>query len=147
MKQTTEIPPDPKWYIISTIVLTILICLFLSGCKTKTVVMEKVVDRYTHTTDTIKDSIYNDVFVNQYVKGDTVYKDRVQTIYKYAYRSKVDTFIQTDSVPYPVEVIKEVKEKRTLADRISDFIMNLLIVFIGYQIFKVLIIRLKNKTK
>jgi hypothetical protein len=79
-------------------ILFCIICMLLTSCKTKTVVVEKVVDRYTHTTDTIRDSIRNDVFVKEYVKGDTVFVDKLQTLYKYVYRAKTDTFIQKDSV-------------------------------------------------
>lgn len=116
--------PISGWWAILIILAASLVVGIVSSCTTtKYVEVERVVDRYTHTVDTIRDSIYNDVYVNQYVKGDTVYKDKIQTIYKYAYRSKVDTFIRVDSIPYPVEVVREIEKKRPLMDWISDIIM------------------------
>lgn len=123
-----EKPISGWWAILVILVASLIIGIAGSCTTTKYVEVEKVVDRYTHSVDTVRDSIYNDVYVNQYVKGDTVYKDRIQTIYKYAYRSKIDTFIQTDSIPYPVEVIKEVEKKRSLMDWILDIITWILIL-------------------
>ena len=117
-----EKPISGWWAILVILVASLIIGIAGSCTTTKYVEVETVVDRYTHSVDTVRDSIYNDVYVNQYIKGDTVFKDRIQTIYKYAYRSKIDTFIQTDSIPYPVEVIKEVEKKRPLMDWISDII-------------------------
>lgn len=116
--------PISGWWAILVILVASLIIGIAGSCTTiKYVEVEKVVDRYTHSVDTVRDSIYNDVYVNQYIKGDTVFKDRIQTIYKYAYRSKVDTFIRVDSIPYPVEVVREIEKKRPLMDWISDIIM------------------------
>jgi hypothetical protein len=58
----------------------------------------------------VRDSIfrYNSVFVKQ--KADTVFFER----YKYLYKDKIirDSIFKTDTirVPYPVEVVKEVKK-------------------------------------
>ena len=122
-----EKPISGWWAILVILVASLIIGIAGSCTTTKYVEVEKVVDRYTHSVDTVRDSIYNDVYVNQYIKGDTIFKDRIQTIYKYAYRSKIDTFIQTDSIPYPVEVIKEVEKKRSLMRWIIDIIPWLLI--------------------
>lgn len=122
-----EKPISGWWAILVILVASLIIGIAGSCTTTKYVEVEKVVDRYTHSVDTVRDSIYNDVYVNQYIKGDTIFKDRIQTIYKYAYRSKIDTFIQTDSIPYPVEVIKEVEKKRSLMRWIIDIIPWILI--------------------
>lgn len=119
-------------------ILFCIICMLLTSCKTKTVVVEKVVDRYTHTTDTIRDSIRNDVFVKEYVKGDTVFVDKLQTMYKYVYRAKTDTFIQRDTIPYVVkqEVAKE--KKLTLWQRIRLwlFLPMAMLLVIAFLIIK-----------
>lgn len=118
--------------------IAILFVFCLVSCKTKTVVVEKVVDRYTHTTDTIRDSVRNDVFVKEYVKGDTVFVDKMQTLYKYVYRSKVDTFIQRDSIPYVIETVKEVGKKLTVWDRIRLwlFLPMAILLFISFIIIR-----------
>lgn len=119
-------------------ILFCIICMLLTSCKTKTVVVEKVVDRYTHTTDTIRDSIRNDVFVKEYVKGDTVFVDKLQTLHKYVYRAKTDTFIQRDTIPYVVtqEVAKE--KKLTLWQRIRLwlFLPMAMLLVIAFLIIK-----------
>lgn len=119
-------------------ILFCIICMLLTSCKTKTVVVEKVVDRYTHTTDTIRDSIRNDVFVKEYVKGDTVFVDKSQTLYKYVYRAKTDTLIQRDTIPYVVkqEVAKE--KKLTLWQRIRLwlFLPMAMLLVIAFLIIK-----------
>lgn len=137
MTQTNDTFPNPKWMLLGWILFCI-ICMLLTSCKTKTVVVEKVVDRYTHTTDTIRDSIRNDVFVKEYVKGDTVFVDKLQTLYKYVYRAKTDTFIQRDTIPYIVtqEVAKE--KKLTLWQRIRLwlFLPMAMLLVIAFLIIK-----------
>lgn len=138
MTQTNDTSPNPKWLLLGWILLCIIVCMLFSSCKTKTVVVEKVVDRYTHTTDTIRDSIRNDVFVKEYVKGDTVFVDKLQTLYKYVYRAKTDTFIQRDTIPYIVtqEVAKE--KKLTLWQRIRLwlFLPMAMLLVIAFLIIK-----------
>jgi len=138
MTQTNDTSPNPKWMLLGWILFCIIVCMLLTSCKTKTVVVEKVVDRYTHTTDTIRDSIRNDVFVKEYVKGDTVFVDKLQTMYKYVYRAKTDTFIQRDTIPYVVkqEVAKE--KKLTLWQRIRLwlFLPMAMLLVIAFLIIK-----------
>ena len=88
-----------------------LACLLLAGCKTTKYVpvpsisVDSVyVDRFT------RDSVYlhDSVFVNQWMKGDTVYVDKV--VYKWRYRDRWrrDTVavVRRDSVQVPVPVEK-----------------------------------------
>lgn len=93
-------------YIISACIIALIFC----GCTTtKYIPVETVRDVYHNTTDTIRDSISHTVYVNRYVKGDTVYNDRVEYLYKDRWKVHDSIVIQRDSIPYPVEVIKEVE--------------------------------------
>ena len=93
-------------YIISACIIALIFC----GCtSTKYIPVETVRDVYHHSTDTIRDSISHTVYVNQYVKGDTVYNDRIEYLYKDRWKVHDSIVIQRDSIPYPVEVIKEVE--------------------------------------
>lgn len=93
-------------YIISACVIALIFC----GCtSTKYIPVETVRDVYHNTTDTIRDSVSHTVYVNQYVKGDTIYNDRVEYLYKDRWRVHDSIVILRDSVAYPVEVIKEVE--------------------------------------
>lgn len=97
-------------YIISACIIAMMFC----GCKTKYVTVESVRDVYHNTTDTIRDSIKHEVYINQYIKGDTIYNDRVEYLYKDRWRTHDSIVIQRDSIPYPVEVIKEMKKPTPL---------------------------------
>lgn len=119
---------NPTFWLILYTLLAFVLTSMLFSCKTKYVTTEKVVDRYIHNTDTIRDSVYNNVFINQYIKGDTIFKDKIETIYKYVYRSKVDTFIQKDSIPYIVVKEVEKKEKLTWWMRVKLWLFYPLIV-------------------
>ena len=93
-------------YIISACIIALIFC----GCTTtKYIPIETVRDVYHNTTDTIRDSISHTVYVNRYVKGDTVYNDRIEYLYMDRWKVHDSIVIQRDSVPYPVEVIKEVE--------------------------------------
>jgi hypothetical protein len=93
-------------YIISACIVVLIFC----GCTTtKYIPIETVRDVYHHNTDTIRDSIRHTVYVNRYVKGDTVYNDRIEYLYKDRWKVHDSIVIQRDSIPYPVEVIKEVE--------------------------------------
>ena len=92
------------------ILLTIISAFLLAGCKTKTVTVEvdKVHDVYHHTTDTIRDSIKHEVFINQYIKGDTMFKDRIEKVYVDRWRIRDSITVITDSVPKPYPVVEHV---------------------------------------
>lgn len=94
-------------YIISACIIALIFC----GCTTtKYIPVETVRDVYHNTTDTIRDSVSHTVYVNQYVKGDTIYNDRVEYLYKDRWRVRDSIVILRDSVAYPVEVVKYVKK-------------------------------------
>jgi hypothetical protein len=90
----------------------------LTGCRTT-----KYVTVPEHHTDTVyqvkqqRDSVWlhDSVFVHEYTKGDTIFRDRDRWHTHYVERLTVDTFYQSrvDSVPVPYEVVKEVEKKLT----------------------------------
>ena len=120
-------PTISLWWLVWLAVMLAIGVAFTS-CKTKTVVVEKTVDRYITKTDTLRDSVRNDVFIKEFVKGDTVFRDRIETKYKYVYRSLTDTFIQRDSIPYIIEVEKPVEKKLTFWQRVRLWLFYPLLV-------------------
>jgi hypothetical protein len=93
-------------YIISACIVVLMFC----GCTTtKYIPVETVRVAYHNTTDTIRDSISHTIYANRYIKGDTVYNDRIEYLYKDRWKVHDSIVIQRDSIPYPVEVIKEVE--------------------------------------
>lgn len=101
------------FWMIVYIVSAVVIALIFTSCKTKIVTVEKVHDVYHNVTDTIRDSIKHVVKVKEYIKGDTVYQYHTEYLYKDRWKVHDSIIIQRDSVPYPVEVIKEVEKRVT----------------------------------
>ncbi len=117
-------------------VLPLLVVLsLLAGCKTKTVLVpvEKVKIEYR---DRLRiDSVYNRDTVNIYERGDTVY---LQTI-KWRERFKLDTVsvVRVDSIPYPVEVVREVNVL-TKWQRLRLNALNIIAIIIAaYVVIKI----------
>jgi hypothetical protein len=116
----------------TVILLAILVVFLLTGCKTETVLVpvEKVKIEYR---DRLRiDSVYNRDTVNIYERGDTVY---LQTI-KWRERFKFDTVIvvRTDSIPYPVEVVREINEL-TKWQKFRLNALNILVIIIAAYLF------------
>lgn len=90
--------------------------LMMCACKTheKIVTVEKVTHDTLWHEKTERDSIYlhDSIFVNQFVKGDTIYqiKDRWHTEYRDKYIHDTISIAKVDSVPVPYEVQVEVEK-------------------------------------
>ena len=126
-------------------VLLVLIVLLCSGCTTT-----KYVPVETIKTDTVyqsrieRDSVYlhDSVYVKEWQKGDTVFRDRDRWHTKYVEREVHDTLYQSrvDSiaVPYPVE-----KELSWWAKKKIEFGELAMIIMAGLLCFVVI----KHKIK
>ena len=93
----------------NTSIFTILLLCFCSSCKTPQYIPVETT-KIEYRDNYMRDSIYfrDSIFVKE--KSDTLIMEK----YSYLYRDKIirDSIFKTDtiSVPYPVEVIKEVKK-------------------------------------
>ena len=77
---------------------------FLTSCRARTVYVDKVKTEYR---DVVRiDSVYNRDTVAIRLSGDTVYKDIIK--WRERWQLRVDSFTRVDSVPYAVEVVREV---------------------------------------
>ncbi len=105
----------------------ILISVLLAGCaQTKTVTVTEYRDRVQKDTITRTDSVYVSRVIRD--KGDTVYV--TDTLLRFKYLDKTRDVYVHDSIPYKVEVVKEVR-KRNGYDRFTSW---------GFWIFIVLIL-------
>ena len=91
-------------------VLLVLIALICGGCSTTKYVPVETIKRDTVYQSKIeRDSVYlhDSVYVKEWQKGDTIYRDRDRWHTKYVEKEVHDTIYQskTDSiaVPYPIE--------------------------------------------
>ena len=104
------------FYLIFLFILIVL-AMLLSSCKTKYVTVPEVRTQYVSRTDSVmvRDSIFVHDSVEVKMRGDTVVLERWHKEYvnRWRDRMKTDTVHETDSIPYPVEVIKEVSRELT----------------------------------
>ena len=92
--------------------LIFIVCLFLLGaCKTieKTVEVPVEVIKKEYIHDTKIDSIIVRDSIDRFLKGDTFFIYKLQTKFKFTY--KTDTIIRTDTIP-KIITTTTVKEKK-----------------------------------
>lgn len=119
----------------TVILVAILIVFLLTGCKTETVLVPVEKVKIEHRDRLRIDSVYNRDTVNIYERGDTVY---LHTI-KWRERFKIDTVsvVKVDSIPYPVEVVREVNVL-TKWQRLRLNALNIIaIIIVCYVIIKI----------
>ena len=117
--------------ILVAIIVALLICALLGSCTTT-----KYVPMPEYHTDTVRisqnthDSIY--VHDSTYIKekGDTMLIERWHTQWRDRWRT--DTIYQSkhDSIPYPVEVTKEVPAELTLWQRTQMYAGDVLLLLL-----------------
>lgn len=94
----------------------IAIAASLSACKSNVAIVERVRVDTTYISKVQRDSIYlhDSVAVRQEIKGETIYAyvDRWHTKYKYIVRVDTLTRARVDSIPYPVEIVRQVPRHR-----------------------------------
>ena len=127
---------DQKIRLVWTIILlAILVVFLLTGCKTKTVLVPVKETKIEYRDRLRVDSIYNRDTVQIYGRNDTIFKD----IIRWRERFRVDTVsvVKIDSIPYPVEVIREVN-KLTKWQRwrltLLNVIGGLTVVYIAFRV-------------
>lgn len=94
--------------------------IMLNACATpKTITVTEYRDRIR--TDTVELMKTDSVYVAHYLftKGDTVYKTDTICQYRILNRTETQTEYIHDSIPYPVEVVREVR-KRNGYDRFTS---------------------------
>ncbi len=139
--QLTDYREPPKGFIRGLFILALLIIatLCIISCKTiKEIPVETIRTEIEYKDRLQIDSVYikDSIYVRQ--SNDTIYVDKWQ--YKWIYKELIDTayICHTDSVPYTVEVVKEV-------NRLSDFQRNCIwgfwILLVGIIVVIVLKIR------
>ena len=123
-----------KKYILHVSIL-LIISLSISGCKPKQILVPITETKIEFRERFRVDSVYNRDTLMLFSQNDTVY---LQTI-KWRERCRIDTVsvVKVDSIPYTVEVVKEVN-KLTKWQQIRLSALNILIaIIVIYVIIKI----------
>lgn len=99
----------------AAVAMVAVLAVLFGGCKARvqTVYVDKVKTEYKERVRV--DSVYNRDTVNMWLAGDTVFKE--VTKWRERWQLRVDSFTRVDSVPYTVEVVKEVNRLTTWQHR------------------------------
>jgi hypothetical protein len=123
-----------KKYILHVSIL-LIISLSILGCKPKQILVPVTETKIEYRYKLRVDSVYNRDTLMLFSKNDTVY---LQSI-KWRERFRIDTVsvVKVDSIPYTVEVVKEVN-KLTKWQQIRLSALNiLLLIIVIYVIIKI----------
>lgn len=127
--------------ILQVILATLAVCLFITlvGCKSAVVPMPQQRDSVRVHVETKYDSIYVDRWHTIKEQGDTIWLHDSIYVEKWREHYMRDTICVTDSISYPVEVVKEVR-KRNGYDRFTAagfWLLSLLFLIVfGWRIYK-----------
>ncbi len=132
---------ERTWCRILLLWIAAMITIFLlSGCKTKYIPVEKTVYRNIMKCDTLHkyDSIYVHDSVYTLVHGDTVYKGKVrkETILKNIYRTRIDSFVERDTIPLPYPVEKELSKWEQFQLKYAVWSFGALCMVVLYLLYK-----------
>jgi hypothetical protein len=130
------------WYLLA-IVFAVLLGWLLMGCTTtKYVPMPEYHNDTVRVTQYQRDSIYmhDSILVRQ--QGDTVTIDRWHTQYRDRWHTDTIYKSRVDSVPYKVEVVKEIPAKLSWWERLRLNVSNVLLGVAVLVIILFFIIRL-----
>lgn len=102
------------FYIVAFII-GVALCALLGSCTTtEYVTVEKIKHDTTYVSKVQRDSVWlhDSIYVKEWMKGDTVYRDRDRWHTKYIESIKHDTLYKAthDTIPQPYPVIKEVEK-------------------------------------
>ena len=129
--------------VVGTTIVAMLLCLLMGSCTTtKYVPMPEYHNDTVRVTQYQRDSIYmhDSILVRQH--GDTVTIDRWHTHYRDRWHTDTIYKSRVDSVPYKVEVIKDVSAKLSWWGRLRLNISNVLLGVIAFVIILLFIRRL-----
>ena len=129
--------------------MVLLAYISLAGCKSTSPVV-RVVENNTHDTivlhDTKHDSIFHTDSVYEYffVKGDTVFHDKLKYVVKYKYSTKHDSIYiaKTDTIERPVYIEKQLTKWQALKLKFGGFLASisavslLLLLMVGLYILR-----------
>ena len=138
-------------HIIMGLIIGFIACLLITMCTGCTTTKYVTVPEYHTDTvlvnKTLHDSIWvhDSVMVTKYQKGDTIFSESTKWHTKYVLKEMHDTLYQsrTDSIPYPVEVVKEVPAQLTWWQQtrlhLANIILYAILIILTIYIIRILV--------
>lgn len=133
--------------VLKRLILSLALCLIIVGCKTTCVPIEREVVKY--------DSIYiqsikvdsskevDSVFVNTYIKGDTIFQDKYKYVYRYKDKLRIDTMLveRVDSVyiEKPIMIEKQLSWWQKTKQDVGGIAIGVaiaLLIYLAYKIYR-----------
>lgn len=131
--------------LLKRVILILALCLMLVGCKTTYVPIEKEVVKYDSIyiqsikVDSIKE--VDSVFVNTYIKGDTIFQDKYKYVYRYKDKLRIDTMLveRVDSVyiEKPIMIEKQLSWWQKIKQDIGGIAIGVAIALLLYLAYKI----------
>ena len=131
--------------LLKRLILTLALCIMIVGCKTTYVPIEKEIVKYDsiyiHSikVDSIKE--VDSVFVNTYIKGDTIFQDKYKYVYRYKDKLRVDTMLveRIDSVyiEKPIMIEKQLSWWQKTKQDIGGIAIGVAIALLIYLACKI----------
>ena len=133
--------------LLKRVILSLALCLIVVGCKTTYVPIEKEVVKYDSIyinsikVDSIKE--VDSVFVNTYIKGDTIFQDKYKYVYRYKDKLRIDTMLveRVDSVyvEKPIMIEKQLSWWQKTKQDIGGIAIGVaiaLLLYLAYMIYR-----------
>lgn len=127
-------PRDPRGclnFIAFVFGMIFFLCMifFLSACSPRVMTVTQYKEIAKHDTVQTIDSVVRDRVRTVIVKGDTVRIHDSVYMYGYRWRDRIVREVQRDSIPYPVEVVREVRV-RSRYDRFCSGVVWVLVILL-----------------
>jgi hypothetical protein len=125
---------------LKRLTLILALCFILVGCKTTYVPIEKEVVKYDsiYITKVKVDSVkeVDSVFINTYIKGDTLFQDKYKYVYRYKDKLRIDSIFveRVDSfyIEKPIMIEKQLSWWQKFKQDIGGMAIGIVLIWFLY---------------
>lgn len=125
-----------NWFLIIFVSILLWFAVVATSCRTIQVVPE-VHKEYIHDTISRVDSVWRDRVHTEYMRGDTIILRDSVYLYQYKTIDKIVEVTRRDSIPYAVEVEKQVRYVPGFYKFCLWFFIGVVVVFVLWLLMKI----------
>jgi hypothetical protein len=126
--------------LLKRVILSLALCIMVVGCKTTYVPVEKEVVKYDsiYITKVKVDSVkeVDSVFINTYIKGDTLFQDKYKYVYRYKDKLRIDSIFveRVDSfyIEKPIMIEKQLSWWQKFKQDIGGMAIGIVLIWFLY---------------